>query len=117
MARRGTGRARRDEVLDAIEKADPPRHAALVELRRHNPQAFRRELAHVADAYGLKAPIRGAWVAPDEPRTPGRETDPDLRVGPAPIEGEVARAVRQIRASTEAKEPAKPARAKKKKDA
>ena len=81
MARRGTGRGRRDDVLARIESADPPRHAELLELRHHDPQGYRRALRQLADDYALSAPIRGRGVASDERVTPGRETDPALQVG------------------------------------
>lgn len=84
MSRFGTGRGRREDVLEAIERADPARHAELLELRHYNPQAYRRALRKLADDYALSAPIRGSGVAADELVTPGRETDPALRVGPAP---------------------------------
>lgn len=37
-------RTRRGEELDQIESIDPAKHAELLELRRYNPQAFRKEL-------------------------------------------------------------------------
>lgn len=99
MARRGTGRARRLDVLDAVEAADPRRYAELVALRGANPQAFRREMRRVAEQYAMSAPIRGYDVADDERVTPGRETDPALRVGaarPEVAEAEVAAAAANI---------------------
>lgn len=83
MARRGTGRGRREEVLEMIERADPQRHAELLELRHQNPQGYRRAMQKLADDFALHAPIRGRGVAADEPGTPGRETDPALQVGAA----------------------------------
>ncbi len=84
MSRFGTGRGRREDVLEMLERADPQRHAELLELRRYNPQAYRRAVKRLAEDYALSAPIRGDGVADDEVATPGRETDPALRIGPAP---------------------------------
>ena len=83
MARRGTGRGRREDVLAMLENADPQRHTALLELRHHDPQGYRRAIASLADDYALSAPIRGRGVSNDEQVTPGRETDPALQVGAA----------------------------------
>ena len=37
-------RSRREDELAQVEAADPAKHAELLELRRHNPQAYRKEL-------------------------------------------------------------------------
>lgn len=48
MIRRAPGqrrrRLRRVDELAQVEEVDPARHAELLELRRYNPQAFRKEL-------------------------------------------------------------------------
>jgi hypothetical protein len=38
-------RTRREEELEQLEKLDPAKHAELLELRRYNPQAYRKALA------------------------------------------------------------------------
>ena len=42
---KGTGRTKRESLLDALAESDPELHAELLELRRYNPQAFRKALA------------------------------------------------------------------------
>lgn len=37
-------RTRRQDELDQLEAIDPAKHAELLELRRYNPQSFRKEL-------------------------------------------------------------------------
>lgn len=43
-------RSRRDEELAQVASVDPAKHAELLELRRYNPQAYRKELARLIRA-------------------------------------------------------------------
>ena len=44
-----SNRSRRGEAVDALERRDPRAHRALLELRRLNPQGYRKALKRLAD--------------------------------------------------------------------
>ena len=41
-------RGKTAKILDQLEESDPEAHAAIMELRRHNPQAYRKRLVSMA---------------------------------------------------------------------
>lgn len=68
ISRRAPGqrrrRTRREEELAQVEASDPAKHAELLELRKVNPQAYRKELGRLVNR-GVIARGRGFEV-PEE---------------------------------------------------
>ena len=48
MPKKKAKRSDRVQQLDALEKKDPALHLAMMELRRSNPQAYRKQLKRLA---------------------------------------------------------------------
>lgn len=61
---RGSGRGRRDDLLAALERVDPARHAELLELRRYDPQEFRKVMRSLGRRIGVNAPVLGEDAIP-----------------------------------------------------
>ncbi len=97
MGIRGTGRKKRQGLLDEVAERDPELAQALAELRRASPAKYRKRIRSLAKKDGRNAPTSGSKL--DFAPTPGRATDPKLRVGPGgDTEAADARAVATIRA-------------------
>ena len=48
MPKKRAKRSDRDAQLDTLEKRDPALHLAMMELRKRNPQAYRKQLKRLA---------------------------------------------------------------------
>lgn len=55
MPKKKAKRSDRDHQLDALEKKDPALHLAMAELRRSNPQAYRKQLKRLAQGKRRKS--------------------------------------------------------------
>jgi hypothetical protein len=116
MGVRSTGLAARAAFLAELAERDPEGAAELEELRRYDPVVYRKRVKRLAMQLGTFVP---AGNAKTRGPTPGRATDPALRVGPggdttAEDLRDVA-AIRQLEAERAAPEaPAEPAPKKKK---
>lgn len=82
MLRRAPGqrrrRTRREDELARIEAEDPAKHAELLELRRYNPQAYRKELRKLVRK-GVIGRGRGYEVDPETLALLASESGPLLR--------------------------------------
>lgn len=96
MGIRGTGLKKRLSVVEELAERDPEAAAKLLELRHASPAKYRKRIRSLAKKDGRNAPTSGTKL--DVAPTPGRATDPKLRVGPGGDDGAAdARAVATIR--------------------
>lgn len=89
MGVRGKGRHVRQGFLDEIRAEDPALADRLEELRTRKPQAYRKRLRAMARERGFRVAIGGRWLRMGP--TPGRETDPEARIGPEPVDERMER--------------------------
>lgn len=61
---KGFGIPRRRALLEALSETDPARYEALVELRRYNPQAYRKAIRRLERGGELPPPEPGEHVSP-----------------------------------------------------